>query len=58
MSWISLIISVDAAHAEVLSESLLELGALSVDLHDAAAGTMHEQPLFGEPGEPVWTSMV
>ena len=46
-------ISVDAAHAEALSESLLELGALSVDMHDAAAGTMREQPLFGEPGEPI-----
>lgn len=45
-------ISVDAVHAEVLSDGLLELGALSVDMHDAAAGTMREQPLFGEPGEP------
>lgn len=52
MSWISLLISIDAVHAEVLSDSLLELGALSVDMHDAAAGTMLEQPLFGEPGEP------
>ena len=45
-------ISVDAAHADALSESLLDLGALSVDMHDAAAGTMREQLLFGEPGEP------
>jgi ribosomal protein L11 methyltransferase len=52
MSWISLVFSVDAVHAEVLSDGLLELGALSVDMHDAAAGTMREQPLFGEPGEP------
>lgn len=52
MSWISLMISVDAVHAEVLSDGLLELGALSVDMHDAAAGTTREQPLFGEPGEP------
>lgn len=46
-------ISVEAVHAEVLSDGLLELGALSVDMHDAAAGTMREQPLFGEPGEPI-----
>lgn len=52
MSWVSLMIRVDDVHAEVLSESLLELGALSVDMHDAAAGTVHEQPLFGEPDEP------
>ena len=52
MSWISLMISADAVHADVLSDGLLELGALSVDMHDAAAGTMREQPLFGEPGEP------
>lgn len=53
MSWVSLMISVDATHAEVLSESLLDLGALSVDMHDAAAGTIREQALFGEPGEPI-----
>lgn len=51
MSWISLTIETDAAHAEILSDALLELGALSADIHDAAAGTEREQPLFGEPGE-------
>ena len=49
--WISLAIETDNAHAEVLSDALLELGALSTDLHDAAAGTEREQPLFDEPGE-------
>ncbi|MDO8437006.1 MAG: 50S ribosomal protein L11 methyltransferase [Nitrosomonadaceae bacterium] len=51
MSWISFTIETDAAHAEILSDALLELGALSADIHDAAAGTEQEQPLFGEPGE-------
>ena len=51
MPWISLTIETDAAHAEILSDALLELGALSADIHDAAAGTEREQPLFGEPGE-------
>ena len=52
MSWVTLSIETDAAHAEVLSDALLEQGALSVDIHDAAADTQDEQMLFGEPGEP------
>ena len=51
MPWISLTLESDAAHTEILSDALLELGALSADIHDAAAGTEWEQPLFGEPGE-------
>ncbi|HSM98545.1 MAG TPA: 50S ribosomal protein L11 methyltransferase [Gallionella sp.] len=57
MPWISLIVDSDAEHAEALSEALLELGALSVDLLDADADTPDEQAIFGEPGEPppgVW----
>jgi ribosomal protein L11 methyltransferase len=57
MSWLSLIVDSDAEHAEALSEALLELGALSVDLLDADADTPDEQAIFGEPGEPppgVW----
>ena len=59
MAWISLTIATDAAQAEVLSDALLELGALSADIHDAAVGTAHEQPLFGEPGvfsEKFWSA--
>lgn len=52
MSWISITIETDSTHAEVLSDVLLEMGALSVDIQDAAAGTDLEEPLFGEPGEP------
>lgn len=52
MPWITLIIKTDAAHAELLSDLLMEQGALSVDIHDAAADTQDEQLLFGEPGEP------
>lgn len=50
MSWISLTLETDDAHAEILSDALLELGALSTDIHDAAAGTEREQSLFDEPG--------
>jgi ribosomal protein L11 methyltransferase len=52
MSWLSLTVNADAAYAESLSEALLELGALSVDMHDADADTPQEQAIFGEPGEP------
>ncbi|MEP7072759.1 MAG: 50S ribosomal protein L11 methyltransferase, partial [Nitrosospira sp.] len=50
MFWISLTIETDSAHAEILSDVMLELGALSADIHDAAAGTEREQFLFDEPG--------
>jgi len=53
MSWISLIFKTDAAHAELLSDALIEQGALSVDIHDAASNSQDEQPIFGEPGNPV-----
>ena len=43
MSWLSLTVNADAAYAESLSEALLELGALSVDMHDADADTPQEQ---------------
>lgn len=52
MPWLTLIADTDAEHAEALSETLLELGALSVDLLDADADTPDEQAIFGEPGEP------
>lgn len=52
MSWLTLTVASDAAHAEALSEALLDLGALSVDLLDADADTPDEQAIFGEPGEP------
>ncbi len=51
MSWLALTVDADAAHAEALGDALLELGAISVDVHDAHADTEAEEPLFGEPGE-------
>ena len=51
MPWLSLVVDSDAEHAEMLSDSLLEHGALSVDLLDADADTPDEQAMFGEPGE-------
>lgn len=34
---------------EVVSDALIEAGALSVIIEDANAGTVNEQPVFGEP---------
>ena len=43
----------DARFAEQLSDALLGLGALSVSVEDANAGTAAEAPLYGEPGMTV-----
>jgi ribosomal protein L11 methyltransferase len=48
--WLSVAFAADAAHAEALSDALLALGALSVGVEDADAGTDRETPQFGEPG--------
>ena len=53
MAWLSLKIEADEQTAGVLSDALLELGALAADIEDANAETDREQPIFGEPGEPV-----
>jgi len=49
--WLNLIVDTDAEYAEALSDALLELGALSVDMLDADADTPDEQAIFAEPGE-------
>jgi ribosomal protein L11 methyltransferase len=50
MPWQVLKIPADEATAATLSDALMELGALSVSIEDACAGTDGEQPIFGEPG--------
>lgn len=50
MAWQRVALRVPAEDAERVSDALLEAGALSVDVADAAAGLAHERPLFGEPG--------
>lgn len=52
MAWQSVRITVEAARAEALSDSLIEAGALSVSLEDANADSIDETPIFGEPGLP------
>ena len=53
MSWQQVAIDADSRIAERFADTLMELGALSTAIEDAAAGTEFEQPIFGEPGEPV-----
>jgi ribosomal protein L11 methyltransferase len=53
MPWISLIVVTPAGEAERLSDAFLALGAVSVSVTDADAGTTDEHPVFGEPGELV-----
>lgn len=45
-----MVVSVSEQHAEVLSDALMEVGALSVAVEDEWADTDAEQPLYGEPG--------
>ncbi|KUM04636.1 50S ribosomal protein L11 methyltransferase [Chromobacterium subtsugae] len=53
MAWLQATIDSDSAVAEKLADALMDAGALSTAIEDAWAGTDREQPIFGEPGEPV-----
>lgn len=50
MSWFLATLQADAGCVDVLSDALLQAGAVSVDVTDAYAGTPREQALFAEPG--------
>lgn len=52
MAWISLKIEAHDNTAELISDTLMNLGALSAIIEDANAETPDEQPIFGEPGDP------
>lgn len=52
MSWLSLKIEADDTTADLLSDALMDLGALSASIEDALAETPEEQAIFGEPGDP------
>ena len=51
MALTSLVFELDSGEADRLGDALIEHGALSVAVEDAAAGTASEQPRFDEPGE-------
>ncbi len=50
MTYRECVLEVARDDAEALSETLFDLGALSVSVEDADADTPDEDPLFGEPG--------
>lgn len=61
MGWLSLKIESKGNNADLISDTLMELGALSASIEDANAETPDEQPIFGEPGDPppgIWQQNV
>lgn len=61
MAWVSLKIEAQDNNADLISDTLMELGALSAIIEDANAETLDEQPIFGEPGDPppgIWRQNV
>lgn len=52
MAWLLLKIQANDQNAEIISDALMELGALSASIEDANAETVAEQAIFGEPGDP------
>jgi ribosomal protein L11 methyltransferase len=52
VAWLSLRVEAQDNSAELISDTLMELGALSASIEDAHAETPDEQPIFGEPGDP------
>ena len=52
MNWIAATVELEAGAAQALADALLEVGAVSVDLSDAAAGSAAEQPVYDEPSVP------
>jgi ribosomal protein L11 methyltransferase len=55
--WLAATFDCEASGASALADALLEAGALSVDVSDAAAGHADERPLYAEaglPAQPVW----
>ncbi|MEO8564982.1 MAG: 50S ribosomal protein L11 methyltransferase [Betaproteobacteria bacterium] len=51
MPFVALRFDAPAATAEAWSDAMLAAGAASVDAADANAGTGHETPRYGEPGD-------
>ena len=52
MSYIAVRFDADAAAAAAWADTLLEAGALYVDIADPHAGTADEEPRYGEPDTP------
>lgn len=50
MAFRELVFTIPEDLAENLGDALMELGALSISVSDAAVDTANEKPLYGEPG--------
>lgn len=48
--FMEIVLETDRAHAQCLSDALIDVGAISACIEDAQAGDQDEEPLFGEPG--------
>ncbi len=51
-SWINLKIRATAAYAHIISDALIDLGALSSSIEDSYLNSKNEEALFGEPNIP------
>ena len=51
-AWINLKIRASAEHAHIISDALIELGALSSSIEDSYLNSENEEALFGEPNIP------
>ena len=49
MTWLLLKINASEQNADLISDALMAIGALSAIIEDAHADTLHEQAIFGEP---------
>lgn len=55
LTYVALRFDSEAERADAWAETLLELGALSIDIADAHAGTANEAAIYEEPGAtPAW----
>lgn len=52
MAWLLLKIQANEQNADLISDALMTIGALSASIEDANAETLSEQAIFGEPGDP------
>jgi ribosomal protein L11 methyltransferase len=52
VAWLLLKIQANEQSADLISDALMEIGALSASIEDANAETSSEQAIFGEPGDP------
>jgi ribosomal protein L11 methyltransferase len=52
VAWVNLKIQASASYADIISDALIELGALSSSIEDAYLNSENEEALFGEPNIP------